>query len=210
MIHPRSVVQRALFPVLTTALATTLAVSLTTGVATSALGVPASPAAAPAGSPAAGSPAASTVAAAAGTEAPTPRAVYRKTFDARGARHAVRARLRSPSGRVPARLVVREVEPATGKVLDVRRSKVLVRRSWSRAEVKVTRKSGSSVMRVEVRTRQARKGRVLLDDVRVVRLPKGKRPGGKKPKNKPARRSRRARRSPPRSRRGHRTTWRAT
>ncbi|WP_185995118.1 glycoside hydrolase family 26 protein [Nocardioides campestrisoli] len=183
MIHPRSVVQRALFPVLTTALATTLAVSLTTGVATSALGVPASQAAAPAGSPAAGSPAASTVAAAA--EAPTPRAVYRKTFDARGARHAVRARLRSPSGRVPARLVVREVEPATGKVLDVRRSKVLVRRSWSRAEVKVTRKSGSSVMRVEVRTRQARKGRVLLDDVRVVRLPKGQRPGGKNPKNKP-------------------------
>ncbi|WP_110181955.1 carbohydrate-binding protein CenC [Nocardioides solisilvae] len=100
--------------------------------------------------------------------------------DLEGSRHAVTAWLRSPGGRVTARLVVREVEPATGEVLATRRDKVRVGRAWAPARVKVTRTSGSSVVRVEVRTHQSRKDRVLLDDVQVLRIKRALKQGKKK------------------------------
>lgn len=104
--------------------------------------------------------------------------------DLRGSQHDVTAWLRSPRGTVPARLVVREVDPTSGEVLDTRRDKLTVDGSWSLARVRVVRSSSSSVIRVEVRTRQARNSRVLMDDVRVLRVKKGRAQAPKPKKRK--------------------------
>lgn len=89
--------------------------------------------------------------------------------DAAGTEHLVSAWLRSTRGRVAARLVVREVDPAGDRVLATRRDRVRVGRSWKRVQVAVRRSSGSSILEVEVRTRQGRADRVLLDDVSIRR-----------------------------------------
>ena len=98
--------------------------------------------------------------------------------DAAGTRHTVTAWLRSTRGPVRGALVVRELDPATGRVLATRRDGVAVRERWRRARVDVVRTSASSVISVAVRTRQGRDDRVLLDDVSIRRTRTTRPPAG--------------------------------
>ncbi|WP_158647902.1 hypothetical protein [Nocardioides houyundeii] len=86
-----------------------------------------------------------------------------------GSEHVVSAWLRSPRGVVPARLVVKEVEPATGRTLSTEGDRIKVGPVWKRASVDIVRSSETSVLTVEVRARQSRKDRILLDDVKIRR-----------------------------------------
>ncbi|WP_426246581.1 hypothetical protein [Nocardioides sp. LHG3406-4] len=83
--------------------------------------------------------------------------------------HVVSAWLRSKRGSVPASLVVREIDAAHGTVLTTARDSFVVRDRWRRTEVELLRSSATSRISVQVQTRQGRRDRVLLDDVRVVR-----------------------------------------
>ncbi|WP_162794565.1 hypothetical protein [Nocardioides houyundeii] len=86
---------------------------------------------------------------------------------ARGSTHVVTAWVRAPRRAVRTSLVVREVEPATGEVIQpARRDRVRARGAWRRAKVTVVRSSDTSVFTVAVRT-ASRAHHVLLDDVRV-------------------------------------------
>ena len=84
-----------------------------------------------------------------------------------GSRYAVSAWLRSPKGRLHARLVVREIEAGTGTVLSRTKDRVTVSGAWRRASVTVKPHSASTILSVSIGGTQARAKRLLVDDVLV-------------------------------------------